>query len=266
MNITKHLFSWLTGQNFTMYLGGGGGGGGPNTTYSQTSNIPEYAQPYVEKMLGSAQEEIFSTDPVTGKERITPYTPFSNDPSKYFAGPSKLQTDARTAAGNMGVTAETGQAANMARQAGMAGLDTTYQAGQFGNQFQAPGQYQPGQFSMGEARAPDLQNYQFQNAPQDVQSQQFNQQAAQAYMNPYMQSVVDLQQQDVTLKLWEQALLVVLAKQLWMLKQQKTLLLKKVLFKLQVYKALTAKPNNSLMPIKRSVCKRRLLIKVWVTT
>jgi len=196
MNITKHLFSWLTGQNFTMYLGGGGGGGGPNTTYSQTSNIPEYAQPYVEKMLGSAQEEIFSTDPVTGKERITPYTPFSNDASKYFAGPSKLQTDARTAAGNMGVTAETGQAANMARQAGMAGLDTTYQAGQFGNQFQAPGQYQPGQFSMGEARAPDLQNYQFQNAPQDVQSQQFNQQAAQAYMNPYMQSVVDLQQQD----------------------------------------------------------------------
>ena len=60
MNIVKNLFHWLTGQNFNLYLGGGGGGGQPTTTYSQTSNIPEYAQPYVEQMLGSAQKEIFN--------------------------------------------------------------------------------------------------------------------------------------------------------------------------------------------------------------
>lgn len=195
MNIVKSLLGWLTGDQFIMYMGGGGSGGGPNTTYSQTSNIPEYAQPYVEQMLGAGQKEIFDTDAEGNPTNIKPYKPFSNDPSKYFAGPSNLQTDARTAAGNMGVASETGQAADMARSAGMAGLGTNYQAGQFGNQFQGPGQYQPGQFSMSQTQAPSLQNYQMQG-PQDVQSQQFNQGAAQQYMSPYMQSVVDLQQQD----------------------------------------------------------------------
>jgi hypothetical protein len=40
-----------------------------------------------------------------------------------------------------------------------------------------------------------LQNYQMQG-PENVQAQQFDQGAAQQYMNPYIQSVVDLQQQD----------------------------------------------------------------------
>ena len=60
MNIVKSLFNWLTGNQFNLYLGGGGVGGQANTTYSNTSNIPEYAQPYVEQMLGSAQKEIFN--------------------------------------------------------------------------------------------------------------------------------------------------------------------------------------------------------------
>ena len=46
MNVIKGLFNWLTGQQFIMYMGGGGGGG-PNYTETNTSNIPEYAQPYV---------------------------------------------------------------------------------------------------------------------------------------------------------------------------------------------------------------------------
>jgi len=233
MSITKHFFSWLTGQQFIKYMDGGGGGGGqPTESKVYQTSIPDYARPYVETMLGTAQQEIFDYAPSTpqyedvpiyttqygmggpkqvqtGTERrlvpgsgdmvptkMKAYKPFNEDPSEYFAPATKLQTDARDAARNMGVAAETGQAADMARQAGMAGFNANYQAGQFGNQFQAPGQYQPGQFSMGEAQAPSLQNYQFQNAPQDVQSQQFDQGAAQQYMNPYMQSVVDLQQQD----------------------------------------------------------------------
>jgi hypothetical protein len=48
-------------------------GGGPNTTYSQTSNIPEYAQPYVEQMLGAAQKEIFNTDAEGNPTGIKPY-------------------------------------------------------------------------------------------------------------------------------------------------------------------------------------------------
>jgi len=213
--------------------GGGGGGGQPTQSNVYQTNIPDYAQPYVETMLGTAQQEIFNYAP-DGSGNMVPttmkgYRPFNQDPSEYFAPATKLQTDARAAAGNMGVAAETGQAANMARQAGMAGLGTNYQAGRFGNQFQAPEQYQPGQFSMGEARAPALQNYQFENAPADVRAQNYDAPAmqgqqtgynpnlqnfqmdpaervntesfnqpgsAQAYMNPYMQSVVDLQQQD----------------------------------------------------------------------
>lgn len=91
MSIVKELFSWLTGQQFIMCFGGGGSSSQPNTTYSQTSNIPEYAQPYVERMLGAAQGEIFSPDGTS----IRPYKPFSTDPNAYFAGFSPLQQQAQ---------------------------------------------------------------------------------------------------------------------------------------------------------------------------
>jgi len=100
MNIVKNLFHWLTGQQFTLYMGGGGGGQ-PNTTYSQTSNIPEYAQPYVEQMLGSAQGEIFNRDAEGNPTNIKPYQPFSNDPNAYFAGFSPMQQQAQQSAQNM---------------------------------------------------------------------------------------------------------------------------------------------------------------------
>lgn len=104
----------------TYFGGGGGGGGGPNTTYSQTSNIPEYAQPYVESMLGAAQKEIFNFgktggEPIYGKNgkikgytpvteaptSIKAYQPFSNDPNAYFAGFSPMQQQAMRSAKNM---------------------------------------------------------------------------------------------------------------------------------------------------------------------
>jgi hypothetical protein len=119
MNIVKSLFHWLTGHQFTLYMGGGGGGG-PNTTYSQTSNIPEYAQPYVEQMLGSAQKELFnygktggnpikdSRGRITGHTPVTEsptslkaYKPFNTDPNAYFAGFSPLQQQAQQTAQNM---------------------------------------------------------------------------------------------------------------------------------------------------------------------
>jgi len=53
-----------------------GGGGGPNTTYSQTSNIPEYARPYVEQMLGATQRQLFTGQTDAGG-KFTP-TGFNN--------------------------------------------------------------------------------------------------------------------------------------------------------------------------------------------
>jgi hypothetical protein len=138
--------------------GGGSGGGAPNTTYSQTSNIPEYAQPYVEQMLGSAQGEIFDRDAEGNPTNIKPYKPFSNDPTSYFAGFSPLQKQAQQQAQNMQVTPETGVASGMSAAAGMGALGTQYN-------------------------------------PMGAYSQQFGQQQADQYMNPYMQSVVNIQQQ-----------------------------------------------------------------------
>ena len=112
MNIVKHLFSWLTGQNFIQYLGGGGGGSpapAPASTTVTNTNIPEYAQPYVETMLGAGQQQIFnySTDPTTGQMSptgIKPYQPFSNDPSKYVAGFDPMQQQSFSTVANMQAT------------------------------------------------------------------------------------------------------------------------------------------------------------------
>jgi hypothetical protein len=63
-----------------------------------------------------------------------------------------------------------GTATDLASAAGMGALGTNYQAGQFGNQFQAPKDYQAGSFSGG----------------------RFGQGAADFYMNPYQQNVTDI--------------------------------------------------------------------------
>lgn len=135
----------------------GGGGGGPNTTYSQTSNIPEYAQPYVEQMLGSAQKQIFNYNEAGEPTTMKGYTPFSKDPNAYFAGFQPLQNKAFESARDMTVRPETQNAAGLAGMAGLSAMGTTYD-------------------------------------PLRAQSQQFGQDQAQQYMSPYMQSVVDIQQ------------------------------------------------------------------------
>jgi hypothetical protein len=121
MNVIKGLFNWLTGQQFIMYMGGGGGGG-PNYTETNTSNIPEYAQPYVEQMLGSARGEIFNADGTS----IKPYKPFSTDPNAYFAGFSPMQQQAQQQAANMRVAPETGMATGLAGAAGMGAMGMQY--------------------------------------------------------------------------------------------------------------------------------------------
>jgi hypothetical protein len=135
----------------------GGGGGGPNTTYSQTSNIPEYAQPYVEQMLGSAQKQIFNYNSAGEPTTMKGYTPYSQDPNAYFAGFQPLQNRAFESAREMTVRPETQDAAGLAGRVGLGAMGTTYD-------------------------------------PLRAQSQQFGQDQAQQYMSPYMQSVVDIQQ------------------------------------------------------------------------
>jgi hypothetical protein len=137
--------------------GGGGGSNQPNVTYSNTSNVPEYAQPYVEQMLGSAQKQIFNYNEAGEPTTMKGYTPFNTDPEKYFAGFQPLQNKAFESAQNMTVRPETRNAAGLAGMAGLSAMGTTYD-------------------------------------PLRAGAQQFGQDQAQQYMSPYMQSVVDIQQ------------------------------------------------------------------------
>lgn len=187
-----------------------GGGGGPSSSTTQTSNIPEYARPYVETMLGAAQNEMFNyedtVDPVTGETVKTPtdlkgYRAFGGsydetgkqtgyDANKYFSGFQPLQQDAFAAAKNLSPSQQTTDASNLAAQAGARAMGTQYQGGQFGNTYQGLQAYEPGQYNQQSISAPALQNYQMQG-PADVQSQGYNaatMQGAQSGYNPSLQT------------------------------------------------------------------------------
>jgi len=60
---SKHS-GWLSDGTRTPFTGGGGGGqSAPTQTTVSNTNVPEYARPYVETMLGTAQQQIFDFGP-----------------------------------------------------------------------------------------------------------------------------------------------------------------------------------------------------------
>jgi len=152
-----------------LYMGGGGGQQAPTQTTVANTNIPEYARPYVETMLGTTQQQLYNyeTDPTTGQKFATSikgYTPFSEDPSKYVAGFSPMQEQSFKGAANMGTSPQLDTASGIAGLAGQRAMGS---------------QYDPTQFN---AQQVGTQDYTGQNVSQ--------------YMNPYMQSVVDIQQRE----------------------------------------------------------------------
>lgn len=110
--------------------GSGGGSSGPTTSTTQTSNIPEYARPYVETMLGATQQQLFNMGPSGEVQSIKPYVPYSQNATDYIAPFSPLQNQAMTGAANLQVPTEyataaagtTGAALDTARTAGQAGM------------------------------------------------------------------------------------------------------------------------------------------------
>jgi hypothetical protein len=141
--------------------GGGSGGGGqapPTQTYSQTSNVPEYARPYVENMLESTQKQIY-TDDMTS---FRPYKAYSSNPDDYVAGFSPLQTSAQQQAYNMQMPGQFGAGSGLAGMSGIGSLGIAGQAAGAGQQYAQQAQ---------------------------------NPMTMQGYMSPYMQNVVDTQKQ-----------------------------------------------------------------------
>lgn len=72
---------------FTLYGSSGGGGGGKTTSTNYTSNLPEYARPYYEKLLNNASGELNK-----------PYVP---NPNQQIAGFNPMQQQAQTDVANM---------------------------------------------------------------------------------------------------------------------------------------------------------------------
>jgi hypothetical protein len=148
------------GKSVKLY-GKGGGGSTTSTGTTYTTNIPEYAQPYVETMLGATQKQLFqgNTDRF-GNYNITgfqPYRPYSTNAQDYVAGFSPMQQQSFQNAANLQTP---GQFAGASDLAGASGLGSLGMAGQLAN------------------------------TGNNYARQATNPNAVQAYMNPYLQSAL----------------------------------------------------------------------------
>lgn len=120
-------------------------------------------------MLGTTQQQLYNyeTDPATGQKyasSIKGYTPFSEDPNKYFAGFSPMQEQSFKGTANLGTSPQLDTATGIAGLAGSRALGANYN---------------PSTFS---AQQVGTQDYTGSNVGQ--------------YMSPYMQNVVDIQQRE----------------------------------------------------------------------
>lgn len=150
-------------KNAPATLEGGGSSPPPAPSKSEVTNtnIPEYARPYVENMLGATQQQLFNTtqnaDGTTQITGIKPYVPYSQNPQDYFAGFSPLQQQTQQNIANM----------------------------------QLPGQFNQGSALTGMS---GLGSY---NAGQNFQNMATNPNAVGAYMNPYIQNALQPQLEEM---------------------------------------------------------------------
>ena len=181
MNYSRHQLYALgepIGESATRKVGerivyGSGGGGGSTSSTVTQSNIPDWLRPQVETTLGGSMQEMFNTSPgKDGKLNITGvkgFVPFSQNPSDYVAGFSPMQTQSFGNAANLQVPGQFGMGSQMAQQSGQGALSVAPQAAGIASQQAGAGnQY------MGMASDPG---------------------SMRAFMSPYMQNVVNVQQQ-----------------------------------------------------------------------
>jgi hypothetical protein len=135
------------GKSIKLY-GKGGGGTTQSTGTTYTTNIPEYAQPYVETMLGATQKQLFNMTPQGEITGFQPYVPYSTNAQDYVAGFSPMQQQAFQGAANLHTPGQFAGATDLAGASGLGSLGAGYR----------------------------------------YQQQATNPNAVQAYMNPYLQS------------------------------------------------------------------------------
>jgi hypothetical protein len=106
-------------------LHGGGGGSQPRETVQTQTTIPEYARPYVEKMLGKAEAATSAPYQAYGGQRTADFTP--------------LQQQAFKGAENLGPAGQIGAGTQFAGVAGLQGLGAGQQ---YAQQATSPGSMQ----------------------------------------------------------------------------------------------------------------------------
>lgn len=171
----------------------GGGGGGPTSSTTYTSNLPEYARPYYERLMDRTEAE-------SNRE----YTPYSGQRVAGFGGDS--QAAFNIVRGNVGAASgdldRARSALSSATQAGQAaqgyqptGVSAAFQRTNFNPQ-RVAGSFGPSDFNPGYTGPGDYQERVF-NADQvqagRASTGRFNASAADEYMNPYLETVLNRQ-------------------------------------------------------------------------
>jgi hypothetical protein len=123
--IIRNKFNGYVNGNNRLYPGGGGG---PTTTTQYSTNIPEYAEPYVKDMLESAQRQIYTYDSGGNKTGFKPFQSFSQYDTKRggtgesVAGFTPMQRQAMQGIQNYQLPGQTGAASQMAGYAGLGAM------------------------------------------------------------------------------------------------------------------------------------------------
>jgi len=145
----KH-HGWYDGKR-TPFMGGGSGGGSsaPTQTNVQNTNIPEYARPYTETMLGTAQQQIYNYDPSGNVSGFKPYTPYGAtvDAAGNITNTAQEQANAAVApfsplqqmsfynAANLGLPGQYNTGTGYTALGGMGAANVADRAAQVGNQY-----------------------------------------------------------------------------------------------------------------------------------
>jgi hypothetical protein len=145
----------------------GGGGSAPTSTTVQNTNIPAYAQPYVESTLGKAAALTDTSQ--------NPYQPYQGQQTATF---TPMQNQAFQNVGNQQIAPQLTDASNIAYQTGQYGLGTQGTAAQLQNASLGYGAMAAG-------------------AGNQYAQQATNPAAQQAYMNPYLQASLQPALQEV---------------------------------------------------------------------
>ena len=143
---------WIIDTFFTLGFGGSSSPAPTNTTV-QNTNIPDYAQPYVENMLNATQQQLFNMDSSGNITGFNQYQPYSTNAANYVAGFSPLQQQAQQSAAALQTPGQIGAGSQLAGAAGMGALTAAGQAGNLMGQALGYGQQGAGMGSMGAMNA-----------------------------------------------------------------------------------------------------------------